>query len=348
MLMAIGAAGEMLAEELTGEQRELAQQVLRAQQRGAALTRRLLTFARRDVAQPRPMELAQAVREVEPLLRRLIGERCTLRVALPAAGRIMADPGQVEQVLLNLAANARDAMPSGGVLEIEVTDGVMPESGAPAAVLRVEDTGHGMDEATLERVFEPFYTTKPRGQGTGLGLAMVHGVVTHHGGRIAVKSVPGAGTCFTVWWPASGNGPLEAEPPSRPGSGAATGTVLVVEDDPQSREVIQTLLERTGCRVLAVATGAEALRALAGAGARTDLLLADVGLPDMSGRDLAVLVRRERPRLPVLLMTGHGESPGGNAGTTAHQHDAFPLLHKPFRGDDLRRRVAELLDAARR
>ncbi len=342
LLTVIGAGAEFLKESADPMVRDLADEIAAAQERGARLTRQLLAFARRDVTQPRSVDLCHVVTELEPLMRKLAGAQAPLRLDLAGPAWIVADPGQVEQILLNLVANARDAMPEGGTLTVAVATAAAGYERPPAGfvVLRVEDTGTGMTEAVRAHIFEPFFTTKPRGRGTGLGLPMVHGIVTQNGGRVDVDSEPGRGTAVKVFWPEA-PAPVEsavvaARAPAPPGP--ASGTVLLVEDDEQARGLIRLQLQRAGYRVLEAHDAATAL-AIASV-ERVDLLLTDVVMPGLSGLDLAQRLRAERPDLAVLLMSGYLDDP--RVMQTGLDAD-LPILLKPFRGEDLRTQVAARL-----
>jgi PAS domain S-box-containing protein len=319
--------------------------------RAASLTRQLLAFSRKQVLQRKVLDLNATVAEISDMLRRLIGEDIDLLLTLgPTAGRVNADPGQLEQALLNLAVNARDAMPGGGTLGLETDrvelDPAPPDRPdalppGPYAVLRVTDTGVGMDAATQARIFEPFFTTKAPGKGTGLGLSMVHGVVRQHGGAIRVRSVVGRGTTFEIYLPQ-----VEAAPSSATadaGSGPATGreTILLVEDEEDVRALAREVLERQGHRVLEAGDGAQALQRYEAEGERIDLILTDVVMPHMSGRELVDRVRAMRPTMPVLYMSGYTEDAILRHGV---RDSSVLLLGKPFTPADLVSKVREVLD----
>jgi PAS domain S-box-containing protein len=323
--------------------------------RAAGLTRQLLAFSRKQVLQRKVLDLNTTVAEISAMLRRLIGEDIDLLLALgPGAGRVNADPGQLEQVLMNLAVNARDAMPRGGTLGVE-TDSVRLEAApsdrpdslppGPYAVLRVMDTGGGMDAATQARIFEPFFTTKAPGKGTGLGLSMVHGVVRQHGGTIRVRSAVGGGTTFEIYLPEV-EAALEAGGPDEPGSRPAPGheTILLVEDEDDVRALAREVLERQGYTVLEAGDGAHALQSCETEGDRIDLILTDVVMPRMSGRELVDRVRATRPAMRVLYMSGYTEDAIVRHGV----RDASALLlGKPFAPGDLVGKVREALDRPR-
>ena len=312
-------------------------QIQAAGDRAAKLTQQLLAFSRKQVTQPRVLDLNVVVRGVETLLRRLIGEDVRLKTVLTGHPVwIQADPTQLEQVLLNLAVNARDAMPSGGELGIELRE--IEES---EVELRVTDTGNGMDAETLERVFEPFFTTKGVGKGTGLGLSTVYGIVRQAGGRISVDSKPGEGTTFRVVLPKttqpaeiSVTGEFEVAAPG------GSETILIAEDEEPVRRFTAQVLTRGGYRVIEAGSGDEALK-LAPAGTRIALLLTDVVMPGMSGKELHQRLSESRPGLKVLFMSGY---PDDTIAIHGLLKPGLAFLQKPFRGPALLERVRDLLD----
>ncbi|HYB71615.1 MAG TPA: GAF domain-containing protein [Candidatus Bathyarchaeia archaeon] len=321
--------------------------------RAAGLTRQLLAFSRKQVLQRKILDLNATVGEMSAILRRLIGEDIDLLLTPGAgAGCVNADPGQLEQVLLNLAVNARDAMPRGGTLSVEtgnvqVEPSDRPEAlpPGPYAVLRVMDTGVGMDAATQARIFEPFFTTKEPGKGTGLGLSMVHGVVRQHGGAITVRSQSGAGTTFEILLPQV-EAPVDTGGGAEPSTAAAAGheTILLVEDEEEVRALAREVLERQGYTVLEAGDGMQALEIAGKEGDRIDMVLTDVVMPRMSGRELVDRVRASRPATRVLYMSGYTEDAIIRHGV----HDASTsLLSKPFPPAELIRKVREILDRAR-
>jgi two-component system, cell cycle sensor histidine kinase and response regulator CckA len=346
---------EFATEESTGNpavQADLAH-VRTAADRAMNLTRQLLTFTRGDTIQPQDVDLNGAIAEVRAMLVRTFGEHITL-YARPAGTplTVHADPGQIQQVLLNLAINARDAMPDGGTLVIEANtadlagDELNMQPAVPAgayARLLVSDTGEGMSPAVAEHIFEPFYTTKPRGQGTGLGLSTVYGIVAEAGGSINVYSEPGVGTTFRVYLPliaAAGTRavPAVARPAAPPDGGGRT--VLVVEDEAALARVVTRILTAGGYRVLATDTGPEALELFAEKGC--DLLLTDVIMPEMSGPRLAELLHARCPGLPVVYMSGYSN---GLLGSTRVLDADIPFLEKPFTGGELLHKVHEAIAA---
>jgi PAS domain S-box-containing protein len=338
--------------ELAPEVREDLAQIRTAAGRAVDLTGQLLAFSRRQVMQPVALDLGDALREISPMLRRLLGEDVGLVTQVgPGLGHVLADPGQLSQVIVNLAVNARDAMPSGGRLTLEAANVDLDAEYAqghaevvpgPYVVLSVTDTGTGMDEATRARLFEPFFTTKEQGKGTGLGLATVYGIVRQSGGHIWVYSEPARGTVFKVYLPrveaATG---ARLTPAVRPGSTAGSETILVVEDDDGVRGFVQAVLEARGYRILPAASADAALEQAA-VDAPIHLLLTDVVMPDMSGADLAARVRDNVPNVKVLFVSGYTEN------TIVHHGVLDPgvsFLAKPFSPDALAERVRAELDS---
>jgi len=312
-------------------------QVLRAGERAAELTSQLLTFSRRQVSEPKILDLSQVVSGVEKMLRRLIGTDVSLHISLAAeALHVRADPGQLEQVLMNLAVNARDAMPGGGQLTIST------HSMDAMTVLRVSDDGEGMSDAVRERALEPFFTTKAPGQGTGLGLATVYGVVKQAGGTVHLQSTPGAGTTFDVLLPRveEEESVGAASPPREEHRG--TGTLLVAEDEPSVRELLERILEEAGYVVHSAATPAEALRIFTTHECEIDGLITDIIMPGMNGGQLAGRLRTLRPALPILYISGHAGDLGGPLGVDPGTPD---LLTKPFTADRLLSEVRRVLHA---
>ncbi|MBK8164419.1 MAG: response regulator [bacterium] len=321
--------------------------VLRAAERAAALTRQLLAYSRRQVLSPQVLELGGVVEQLGEMLRRLIGEHIRLRIDTDARGSwALVDRSQIEQVIVNLVVNARDAMPDGGELVITVAcagdDHATGVHDGPHVALVVADTGVGMDEAVRARAFDPFFTTKDRGKGTGLGLSTVYGIVRQSGGDVFLDSRPGQGTTVTVCLPrvAPGAAP-EAAAPARIAA-HATATILVAEDEPMVRELTADCLARAGFTVLSAADGEAALELAAAHAGPLDLLLTDVVMPRLGGRELAARLRAARPDLRVLFISGYTDDardlreaagPGGD------------FLHKPFSPEELVARVRALLGA---
>jgi hypothetical protein len=280
------------------------------------------------------------------MIERILGEDVRLELRLdPEVGHVRADPNQLDHMLLNLAVNARDAMPDGGVLTIETRDVETVVGAAPRVALVVSDTGTGMDEDVREHVFEPFFTTKPTGQGTGLGLATVHGIVTQSGGSIEVASTPGVGTTFTVLLPrvardADADASATRRTPDGDVGDAVRETILLVEDDADVRALTRQLLESCGYRVLTASDGRAALAICRQWGATVDLVLTDVMMPGMSGLDLRRQLLAERPDVAILCMSGYSErlARGAEDGEVA-------FIAKPFTAVGLAGRVRTLLDA---
>jgi PAS domain S-box-containing protein len=330
----------------------LLEDVRGAGKRAAALTRQLLAFSRREPAAPRRIDLNVLVADMESMLRRTIAEHIAFTTELrPVVGPVVADPAQIEQVVLNLVVNARDAMPKGGRLTIRTTEEQVSDAALPAGaegpagryvVLSVSDTGHGMDATTQARIFEPFFTTKEVGKGTGLGLATVYGIVKQAKGWVAVESSPGAGATFRVFLPRAAGAAdpapfaVHAEPPSP----TMTRTILLVEDDSALRDVTKRSLESAGYTVLACPDGRAALEASRRFTGTIDLLVTDLVMPMMTGRQLAVALMQERRKLRVLLMSGYSESILANLSGPLPNEE---ILDKPFVPNDLTRKVCDLL-----
>ena len=329
-----------------------AEEVLKAADRAKSLTSQLLTFSRKQVLNLRIVKLNEVVANVEKLLGRLIGEDIQLVTKLgPNLASVKADPAQLEQVLMNLAVNARDAMPKGGTLTIETANAELDEMFTRQhldfhpghySVLSVTDTGCGMNKDTISRLFDPFFTTKKPGKGTGLGLSIVHGIVKQSQGHILVSSTPGVGTTFTIYLPRVEE---SAEAPSSPTPmpTAATGseTVLVVEDEAQVRALECGLLKASGYTVLAAGDGEEAMRMLGEYSGTIHLLLTDIIMPHMNGRELARQVVMSRPSTKVLYVSGYPDDTLIDAGLARSKE---PFLQKPFAWDALLRTVRNVLD----
>jgi two-component system, cell cycle sensor histidine kinase and response regulator CckA len=352
LLLVISGYGQMLFDSLSAgdPQREYVEEILKASTRAAALTHRLLAFSRRQVIQRSVLDLNHVITEVEKMLRRLIAEDIELIERLgPGLGKIKGDPAQIEQVLLNLVVNARDAMPSGGKIVIETSNAEIGEgenrgSMKPGAyvLLRLSDTGCGMSPETLRRVFEPFFTTKATGQGTGLGLSTVYGIVTQHGGEIFVKSEVGHGTRFDIYLPQMDSVAEEVpEGTGVAGFGLGRETVLLVEDDPAVRRMTREMLSSLGYAVIEARNPLEAIRLCGEGEARIDLVLTDVVMPQLSGPDLVERVKRIRPALKAIYMSGY---PGKVVAEHGLEELGQEVLQKPFSQDVLGRKLREALD----
>ena len=326
-------------------------QVKEAGERAAALTKQLLAFGGRQILQPRPLDLNNVVEGIEKMLRRIIGEDIALQTVLaPDLGVTMADPGQMEQVLMNLIINARDAMPTGGLITIEtgnveIGEGLVARRGTvspgPYVRLSITDTGSGMDEATRARIFEPFFTTKAAGRGTGLGLATVYGIVKQSGGAIWLYSELCAGTTFKIYLPRVPAAVAPAWSPPQVTRGEGTETILVAEDEAPVRDITKRILVAAGYTVLTAANGGEALLICEAHPGQIDLLLTDVVMPQLSGIVLAERLAQASPGMKVLYMSGYADSTiarYGAFGSAAH------LIGKPFSAADLTRKVREVLD----
>ena len=376
VLTVVGAYGQMIYDEVGGSPhvQKYAQEILAATERAGALTSRLLAFSRRQVLQPRSLNLNQLLLSMDGMLCRLLGEDIQVRIVPGSSlGAIKADPGQIEQVIMNLAVNARDAMPRGGHLTLQTSNVELPQSGgttpdgyplsrssaaAPEAQCRatmglapgsyvkvsVSDTGTGMDPEILKQVFEPFFTTKAPGKGTGLGLSMVYGIVKQSGGEIEVQSEPGKGTTFTIYFRRCSE-TVSADPPAelaREGAGRKPqrATILLVEDEPGVRRLVRRMLVERGYRVFEAACAEDAL-VLYGQ-QPIDLVLTDIVMPGMSGIDLAGQLLAQRPGLKILYMSGYSEQSVFEHSVPAH---SVPVLKKPFLAETLDGKLRELLNA---
>jgi CheY-like chemotaxis protein len=336
--------------------RGCAEEVLKAADRAAALTRQLLAFSRRQVMQPCVMNINTAVVHTEKMLRRLIGEDVELVLSLREdAGNIKADPNHIEQAIVNLALNARDAMPEGGRITVETANAHLDETYARThlgvkpgefVMVAVSDTGHGMDAETRRRLFEPFFTTKEKGKGTGLGLATVYGVVKQLGGDIWVYSEPGQGTTFKLYFPrVTENASLPAASPVEADRAPSTEAILVVEDEQAVRDLTVKILRKLGHTVLAAANGTEAIEIATSHSGPIALLLTDVVMPNMSGRQVAEHLLKLRPELKVLYLSGYTDN------TVVHHgvlEDGVEFLPKPFSREALARKIRDVLGTAPR
>jgi len=355
LLTAISGYSEMTLMDLRRDDplRLNIEEILKAADRATSLTQQLLAFSRKQILQPRKISLNDTLTGMHEMLRRLIGEDVDLSLELePDLGTVTADPGQIEQIVMNLAVNARDAMPRGGKLFIETDNVFLDEaytqrhlevSPGPYVMLAVSDNGLGMDEETQARIFEPFFTTKERGKGTGLGLATVYGIINQSGGHIWVYSEPGQGTAFKIYLPRL-DAAVEVErakviPAEMP---FGEETILVVEDEDALRALIQRSLKKFGYRVLEARHGGEALLICEQAQEPIHLMLVDVVLPQMSGPRIAARLAGLQPGMKVLYMSGYTENAIVHHGILDQQ---VPFLQKPFKPMTLVRKVREVLDA---
>ncbi|MEO8139870.1 MAG: response regulator [Gemmatimonadota bacterium] len=354
MLVVIGASDFLLRDATMPEDRlRDLRDIRKAADRAATVTRQLLSFSRRAAHQPRPIDINTPVRNLEATIRRLLLDGQQFAMVLGAPLQVQVDCGQIEQVLVNLVLNARDAMPSGGTLTIATADALVDRdlagvTGTPVppgryALIQVRDTGTGIDDATLLRLFEPFFTTKPIGQGTGLGLAAVYGILEQNGGYIAVDSTLGLETTFTLYFPLlAGAPPAERRVnPRKPGlSGQVDthggATILVVDDEPGVRRVTRRILEGEGYRLKLAPDGAAALELVSREGP-PDLVLTDLMMPGFGGVELAQRLHADHPALPILYMSGYAASDlEGVSGADL----SGSLIEKPFTREELIHRVA--------
>lgn len=327
------------------------QAIKKAGERAASLVRQLLAFSRKQVLQPAVLDLNSVVIDMEKMLRRLIGEDIELETVLkPGLHQVKVDPGQIEQIIMNLAVNARDAMPQGGKLTVETANVELSEDytrrrpmmrPGPYVMLVLSDTGIGMEAETLSHVFEPFFTTKELGKGTGLGLATVYGIVKQSGGYIWVYSEPGEGTTFKIYLPSVQEGEEAVRKPHESSGKGGDETVLVVEDDDMLRNMARNILKRYGYRVLEAQDAETALEASRGHEGPIHLLLTDVVMPGISGRELAERLQSERPAARVLFMSGYTDEAVVHHGVL---ESGISFVQKPFSPDVLARKVREVLD----
>jgi signal transduction histidine kinase/CheY-like chemotaxis protein len=328
-------------------------EIKRAARRASALISQLLAFSRRQILQPRVFDLGELVEGMKGMLRRLLGEDIRLSTTrTERAAYVHADPGRIEQVIMNLAVNSRDAMPGGGVLAIATDTGPLPpeeiaghpELGAGEfALLTVSDTGQGMDAVTLGRLFEPFFTTKEMGKGTGLGLATVYGIVRQSSGHITCRSQVGQGTTFSIFLPRASQETADRAGielrPAKPERG--TERILLVEDDESVRRFVKTILETAGYTVFAADSGSSAIDTLESMKEPPDLLLTDVIMPGMDGRVLAQEVARRSPGIRLIFMSGYAEVAAGLPGP---QDSDFRLIQKPFAASSLLHKIREIFE----
>jgi len=352
MLTVISGYNRMILDELSplDPMRGYAEEILKAADRAGALTNQLLAFSRRQIMKPRVVNVNSVIEQTEKMLRRLIGEDVTLQFGLsPELGNIRADPGHVEQAVMNLAVNARDAMPMGGRLTIETANTQLDENYARThmgvvpgefVMLAVSDTGIGMDAETKRRIFEPFFTTKEKGKGTGLGLATVYGIVKQAGGDIWVYSEPDKGTTFKLYFPRVKDAVTDSAKADTESPQGSNETILVVEDEKAVRELTVKMLQRLGYSVLIAGSGAEAIEISRAHAGRISLLLTDVVMPNMSGRQLADILLPARPGMKVIYLSGYTEN------TVIHHgvlEAGIEFLPKPFTREVLAKKIREVL-----
>jgi two-component system cell cycle sensor histidine kinase/response regulator CckA len=351
-LTAIAGYAELALGQVPDEHpvREDLEEIRRAAERASSVTGHMLEFSRKRVLEPRVFNLNETVIAMARMLSRLLGSDIEVGTRLhPALPPILGDPGHVEQAIINLAVNARDAMPNGGRLDLATKFDIVDEASARAhvpmkpgryVVLCVTDTGHGMSREIQHRIFEPFFTTKDVGKGTGLGLSMVYGTLKQIGGFVFVDSEIGRGSEFSLYFPPVPPHALPAPLPNREAKRGGTETLLIVEDEAAVRTLVASALTKEGYRVLIASSAAEALAIAQGHEAEIDLLLTDAMMPGQSGIDLARALAGRRPDLPVILMSGYTKETLPLENVEAH----FSLLHKPFTPRELRQRIREVLD----
>ncbi|HSB63200.1 MAG TPA: PAS domain S-box protein [Thermoanaerobaculia bacterium] len=344
----LGYTELLLDSDPSPDLKHCADEIRKAGERAAALTKQLLAFSRKQLLQPKVLDLNEVLAEVDAMLRRTLGEDVTYEAERdPHLWRVLADPGQVHQMLLNLAVNARDAMPEGGVIRIATRNVSLRSANLPEVpevaegdyvLLEVADTGHGMDAETLSHAFEPFFTTKERGKGTGLGLSTVYGIVKQSGGYIHIESEPGTGTRVLVYLTrvhGAADSPSNVSPRSMPRGG--TETILLVEDEESVRRLASLLLERSGYRLLVASSAEEALDTARSYAGPIHLLLTDVVLPGLNGRRLADLLGPERPSMKVVFASGYFDERG-------ILEPGSEFIQKPFNPETLARTVRRALD----
>ena len=353
LIFVINGYSELLLNGLKSDEKKRlhVEQIKQAGNRAAALTQKMLAFSRRQIHQPRPIDLNTVVSNISPMLSRLIGETIHIKAWLSPIGLVKADPMQIEQVIVNLALNARDAMADGGTLTIETSDAELDHiytdqhQGSHVGTyvrLAVRDTGIGMDGETKRRVFEPFFTTKEVGKGTGLGLSMVYGIVKQSGGYIDVASQPGFGSTFTIYLPRQSSAVAVSRPPvAVPPLPTGQESILVVEDEPAVRGLIYNLLRQQGYDVFEASDGDEALRIIDKTLKAIHLLVADLVMPRLGGCELAQRLALQRPGIKVLYISGYSDD-------SVLQREGLPtgadLLRKPFTPEALSRKVRQVLD----
>jgi len=356
ILLVIQAAAEFMLEDLAADDksRSDALEILNAAQRAAKLTRQLLVFSRQQVLELQVVDLGLVIQPLEPMLRRLLEANIDLSIRnAPKLDCIRADPGQLEQVMMNLVVNARDAMPNGGAILIETANVILDQEfprghltarSGPHVMLSVTDTGIGMDGETQSRIFEPFFTTKPAGEGTGLGLATVYGIVKQLGGHLWVYSEPGRGATFKVYFPSLDGAELASLVAAKAPPPAVTrgARILLVEDDAAVRQAVRALLERNHYQVVDVASGDEALARMERAPGAVDLVLSDMMMPSLTGLELRQRLRELGASFPIVLMSGYSEGAIKRLGSP---EELAPHIEKPFTGDRLVAKIEEALRA---
>jgi CheY-like chemotaxis protein len=351
MLTVIAGYAEMLRSEIPpgSTPRAYVDEIVYAGERAASLTQHLLAFSHGSAAHPLVLDLTLLLSGMEPMLRRLLGQNIELvLLSTPALGRIHADQSEIEEVIVNLATNARDAMPNGGKLVVETANVSLEGHAAerlgmnpgPAVMLAFSDNGIGMDADTRSRLFEPFFTTKERGKGSGLGLSTVYGVIKQAGGQVTVYSQPNCGSIFEIYLPrVQGPAVVEQRPPARPARGSET--ILLVDDEEGVRKLCCSVLQANGYDVLEADNGQSALAAYEKNAHKVDMLLTDVVMRQMNGFELGRTLWQQTPGLKILYMSGYRENGGGNEPGKA----PATFLHKPFTPDALLAKVREVLDA---
>lgn len=353
ILSAIIGYASLLKIDMEGDNRSThyVDQILASSERAAHLTQGLLAFSRKQVLNPKAANLNEIVRRVQNLLMRVIGEDIELRTNLSDKDlTILADSGQIEQILMNLATNARDSMPDGGLLSIETARVELPEHFVNAgvngktgeyALLTVSDTGEGIDEEIRERIFEPFFTTKEVGKGTGLGLSIVYGIIKQHSGHVAVESTPKKGTTFKIYFPLIGSAVDELRVSAPAPVRGGTETVLVAEDEAEVRTLTKSVLEGFGYRVIEAVDGDDAIQKFLDSDGTVRLLLFDVVMPKRNGKDAYTEIRKMRPDIKVLFTSGYAADVINKKGTV---EEGFNLITKPVSPKELLIRVREALD----
>lgn len=354
ILMVVSGFSDMalksIGQDKDDETRELIEEVQKATKSASLLTRQLLAFSSKQVTSPKIISINQLIRERREILRRVVGDSIVLSLSLEEnLDRILADPAQIEQVLLNLTVNGRDAVDSTGTIRIE-TRNVRPDQNpaekydlelpSPHVLLAVTDSGCGMDDETLEHMFEPFFTTKDKGKGTGLGLSTVHGIVKQCGGHIRVESEPGSGTIFRVFFPAITEAVEESEEVARYGSARGSATILLVEDEADVRKVVSRMLTAGGYTVLEAEGPREGLALFEQEGEGIDMLLTDVIMPEMNGSELSAEITRMKPGIRTLFMSGFAAGIIGGGGILP---EGVNFLQKPFAPDVLMAKIARIL-----